>query len=938
MRYLLLFLTGLMLCGPSRAQEMDFRKVKLPEPVRHSSLDLLYTDNHGFLWMAAGPMLFRYNGLKFHRIFTDTTGRGSDRITALYEDAHAKLWIGWQSGHISQNVQDTAVAYDPEEGTPSSPIVGWAEDKHRQLWMATDGEGLYVLAANGRWYHFGEEDGLPSPESYALEAYRESVLLATDRGLVQAAYSADGKSIKVIGVEDGLSDQIVKSLFSNGEGVWIGYYESAIDLLKSSGKVEHARVPPEADCHLLLRSGGNTWWLSENGKLYRNRGESGWMMVDPAGEGRTRVEHLALDHEEHLWISTNKGLFITNQWQQNILTGTKVTALAVDGDTLWYAHEGGLYSFDRSTGEHRQHWQGEHVVLSLYTDHRGRVWAGTFDIGLILYDPATGRKQVIDENFGIPNNNVLSVSGSREGLWVGTLGGAGFIPFENGKLGQPRKFTGREGQPVQYIYAVALGPDGEVYLATDGDGVLQKKGDNFEPLPGAAGKDGVVLDLSVDKAGRLWWINPEGDLYTWKDGEEVQKLGAPEGERGSPAGVEVGPGGNICVFHEEGVHCYFPAGQRWTFYGSSFGMGNLQPELHAQFLSNGLMYLGTSNGILCLDQSLLPERAAPATFLTGAELFFKPVAKHHFSFSENHLTFNYIGRWYTDPDRVRYRIKLEGYDLKWNLSQNTSVTYPQLPPGDYMFKVVAGIDGYFPESELKTYSFTIAKAWYMRWYSILLGILLIAGIIAIYMRLRLRGIRYRQEQEKERVRAQYEALKSQVNPHFLFNSFNTLMALIEDDRDEASSYLSDLSDFFRNILQYREVDLYSLEEELRIVSTYLKLQEKRFGQNLHIKINVPPEYLDSRIPPLSLQLLLENVFKHNVISRSKPLRVKVFVKSDYLVVWNALQPKSQKEASTGYGLQSIKKKFAFYTRQEVRVKQGDDFYAVYLPILKTADL
>lgn len=936
MRQALLLISILTALLPSSAQQMEFRKVKLPEPVRHATLDLLYTDRSGFLWMAAGCRLYRYNGLKFHETHTDTAGRPEDVISALYEDSAGKLWVGWQSGHISHVRRDSAFAYEPEEGTPSAAVVAWAQDEQNQLWMATYGEGLYVLAANGRWYQFGTEDGLPGLESYDLISCQNGVLLATDRGLVQASFEAEEKRVEVWDTDDGLSDQIVKSLFKSNEGVWLGYYEQQLDVLKN-GKIRPAQQPPATDCHLVLRSGSNTWWLSEGGRLYKSRGESGWMQVDPGGEGRMRVEHLAVDHEEHLWISTNRGLFVTNQWQESLVEDQKVTALALAGDSLWYAHDGKLLFQDLSSGENQQVWEGEHVILNLFIDHLGRVWGGSFDAGLFMYNPATGASRVFDENFGIPNNNVLSVTGDSAGLWMGTLGGAGFIPFSNSRLGRPQVFAGEAGKPVQYIYAVATGAEGEVFLATDGDGILRKKGSGFEALPGDTGA-GVVLDLTVDQEGRLWWIDPDGNLYSWTQGEGVQHLKAPEGERGAPAGVEAGPTGNICVFHEEGIHVYFPQEQHWTFYGSSFGFGELQPELHAQVLKDGRLYLGTSSGITSIDMSLLPGRSEPATFLMGVELFFKPVTGKRFAASENHLSFNYIGRWYTDPDRVRYRIMLEGYDLEWNISQNTSVTYPQLPPGTYTFKVVAGIDDHFPEEELQTWSFSIAKPWYLRWYSLVAAVLLTLAIIAIYMRLRLQRIRFRQEQEKERVRAQYEALKSQVNPHFLFNSFNTLMALIEDDRKEAGEYLEDLSDFFRNILQYREVDLYSLREELQIISTYLKLQEKRFGANLQVEIDVPQQYLDTRIPPLSLQLLLENVFKHNVISRSKPLRVKIFVEDEYLVVWNLYQEKSRKESSTGYGLQSIKKKYSFYSRKAVNVEQGADFFAVHLPILKNSDL
>lgn len=188
--------------------------------------------------------------------------------------------------------------------------------------------------------------------------------------------------------------------------------------------------------------------------------------------------------------------------------------------------------------------------------------------------------------------------------------------------------------------------------------------------------------------------------------------------------------------------------------------------------------------------------------------------------------------------------------------------------------------------------------------------------------------------KRANVESQLEGLKSQVNPHFLFNSLNTLTYIIPEDPDRAVHFVRQLSKVYRYILEIREKQLIPLEEELHFMKSYLYLLKERFGDNICIRKAIPDEYLQDQIVPLSLQILMENCVKHNIISKQRPLEIDVYIENHYLIVRNNLQLKNQETSSTNIGLQNIRNRYAFFTNEEVIVQDKDGYFQVSLPLIR----
>lgn len=188
--------------------------------------------------------------------------------------------------------------------------------------------------------------------------------------------------------------------------------------------------------------------------------------------------------------------------------------------------------------------------------------------------------------------------------------------------------------------------------------------------------------------------------------------------------------------------------------------------------------------------------------------------------------------------------------------------------------------------------------------------------------------------KREMLASKYSSLKSQISPHFLFNSLNTLTSLMYEDRDLASDFVTRLASSYRYILDNKEEDLVTLQKELGFLDAYIFMMEVRHKNAVIIKsdIKVPPEQY--WIPTLSLQMLIENALKHNLYSKEKPLQISITsIGTDALAIKNNLRKRKSKQETTKLGLENIKKRYSYYTNKQVLVREESDFFEVIIPLL-----
>jgi len=220
-------------------------------------------------------------------------------------------------------------------------------------------------------------------------------------------------------------------------------------------------------------------------------------------------------------------------------------------------------------------------------------------------------------------------------------------------------------------------------------------------------------------------------------------------------------------------------------------------------------------------------------------------------------------------------------------------------------------------------------------YPIIIALIIISIFISRSWLFEWRNAAIEAEQLKSvKIASQYQSLKNQLNPHFLFNSLNALSNLVYESPDKSAEFIQQLSKIYRYVLDVQQEELVSLERELEFAENYLSLQKIRFENNLEYYIDVP-KTSGFYLPPLSLQLLLENAIKHNIASNENPLKIMIEQTPESLIIRNRLQPKlTQNNNEKGIGLANIEKRYALLSDERIRITKTEKEFIVEIPLLK----
>lgn len=280
-------------------------------------------------------------------------------------------------------------------------------------------------------------------------------------------------------------------------------------------------------------------------------------------------------------------------------------------------------------------------------------------------------------------------------------------------------------------------------------------------------------------------------------------------------------------------------------------------------------------------------------------------------------------------------------DKKWDWLEQTNlrVYYGILVTVLYTVPIVLGIN-YYIYVILQDVSLEVFFSNKMIWVH-LFYIILALGV-STFMQARSFMVKWKQASKFEitqqkiiagTANAKFESLKNQIDPHFLFNSLNVLSSLIEENPDNAQRFTTSLSKIYRYVLEQKDKELVSVEDELSFAKTYMNLLKMRFENSLFYELPTTNINPDAKVVPLSLQLLLENTVKHNIVSEQKPLHIRIFIDGDYLAIQNDFQKKEVLQDRQGVGLQNIVNRYGIITNRKVLIEQNEKTFTVKIPIL-----
>lgn len=862
-------------------------------------------------------------------------------------------WIGFNNGVIAQLTHLGDVRpWRIEEGWPQAKITAIQTDKNGQLWIATYGEGVYCYR-NSRLYQFGRDDGLESEDIYSLVVDDlDQIWAISDAGLSLLTWDSGEKIIKHFSSSDGLPDDILTAIIPSSAGGWIGGYEGGIARFNYQDEIISIQSVPRHELGTvtsIIQVDDDEIWVGtlENGIHIFSTRDWQWLPKQRVPASPTRIHQLYLDDEGLVWIASKEQGICRVQPRLQYWEDIPYTIQALDGDAdgnLWIGTDQGLFTADKSYQTIRSISGADTFnIISLHVDVYGLIWIGTFGEGIYIYNPTTGEIQKLEQTPQLQKGNVFSISGNQEYIWLATLHGvfrttvAPFSELSNKPFSRPE---GNDKLGTDFLYCSHLDNNGNIWFGTDGFGLsnIDQKGKvqsyrhTADSLPIRS-----VFGITSGKEGRIWISTDQQQIY------RLDSLGFTDPNLNLRFQVQEivnlasDDYGNILIAHKDGVAFFDAETDQVMDYHHLASRADLAPSLNAIFYDSATNSIWVAGKSQLLRYSVFYKkyRQQPAVSLSSISIYLEPfnyTKKHTLSAKENNLIFHFDGVWLTDAEEVRFRYRLRGFDQDWIHSRDHQAVYSNLPPGDYVFQLEATQNNQFdgPNQEVK-YNFSIQKPYYQQVWFILFALFTIGLLVQRFIRTRETRLKKEARLHKEKVVSQYEMLKSQINPHFLFNSFNTLVSLIEEETDGAVTYVEKLADFYRSILQYRGEDTVTLEEEMAIVNDYVFLLKQRYQDNLKLKITLTNQ--SGSVPPFAAQMLVENAVKHNIISASSPLVIRITIKNKHLIVKNAINKKLTNQPSTGFGLDNIQHRYALLSNQSITIENDGKYYSVALPLL-----
>lgn len=941
------------------AQNPYFRSIKVPDEFQQTSITSLYQDKRGFIWIGTGKGLYQYDGNDF--FYIPVSGKTDPlQVSAVYMDSTYTLWVGTRKGEIFTLQTDSLIAFSPEEGNPSVAVTAFAIDAKGNLWYSTYGEGLYCL--NGkRIVNLNTDDGLTDNYCYTITTdYHGRIWAATDGGISVCTLEGSNKKIERITTSEGLPDNIVVELRRQGSVIWVGMQDAGIcSVNERSLKVSFSEASANwqsgpVGCIVAT----NNWlWLATEGHGIINvmlpNGRISGSVSSFDKYSLTRINRIFADQQGNYWVTSGSQLFfslgsdLVEYTESTTASSQNLHSVFPDSKgNLWYSDEKGLFRLNRNTGKPEPYplpFRKPVQIISMYEDKYGHIWAGTFGDGLVCFNPENKKFRLFNETDGLSNGNILSITGKNDQLWLATLGGAYTFripddPFPFSQMIEFVNYGDKHFQGNNYIYSVFIDSRNRVWFGTDGKGISVLEKGRFTQYNEASGlRSNTVYSITEDSDGDVWFSTSDAGIYRY-NGKTFRNYSQAEGisDMGI-TGLLADKKHHLIIVHNNGVDILDTRSNAFKYYSGNAGLAEINPDLNVCALeSPDKAWIGTRKGLVMLripedvnkHQPLL-QLSKISVFL-GSENF---LGEKVFRYNQNHISFHFNALWYMAPSQVKYQIRLDGYDLDWIDTRNNLVTYSNLPAGKYTFKVRAALKGNFENSEVITYSFTVTKPfWKTNWF-IILAILVLGGLLSFFIYLREKNLRQRDAEAREKLMFQFQTLRSQVNPHFLFNSFSTLISIIDEDKEVAIDYVEKLSKFFRDILDYRDRDLIPLSEELTLIDTYIYLQKKRYCDNLKVEISIHEPYRNTLIPPMVLQMLVENAVKHNIVSADKPLWVRITTDEQFIEVCNNRQAKKIDVPSTGIGLTNIRNRYNLLGCGEIQIISTAEEFSVKLPLI-----
>ena len=879
------------------AQDLVYQQFTTSDGVASSQVYMTLQDRSGYLWFATDQGISRYDGYEF-KTYASTNEIADNTIFTLYEDYKGRIWMSTFSKGLFYIENDSIKEYEFNVVLGERLGRNWVNelhvDKEDVLWAASYGRSeLLKIAPDGKleavattitkdgvdFYFTGKQfgDGAYVHSNYALFNKHDPI-----------NKHVSFLDFKITKDDDGVYYSTAGFYRKRGrlsEDEWIiSLGDGNIYHIQDTTMLMRCKIPDEATVHQIDADQAGHIWVSTNKGVYFYR--DGNIQQKPERFcPEMAISSVFQDREGNHWITTlSEGiLFVPNFTLRNMLNDrryipSKLTTLATNDTELFFgSFNGKLYSLDTN---HRltdyapciSNGQpladvivfGEKemdVVLSAgsyltprrdckpiadYLDLSGFV----FDPGIKFLTKRLNQKQLLaastsgsyiqtdstailtrELNLKVLDRTIYAVLEVTPNVfWLGMKSGVYEFHAKTNDL----IFLGTRNELFnRRVNSIMYGPEGAILIGTKGNGGLICYQDTIIQISESEGlNSNIVSSLHTENDSILWVGGPNGLNKVVFDFQnkvlvDIMSFTVEDGLPSNDVGDIEYFNEKICFANHEYLVCFDP---------SELLINKIPPKINI-----------TAVQINHKDTVVLPM--------------------YELRYNQNDIVFEFGAISPRSGTQVEYSYRLIGKDSSWLMSRDHKIQFTNLKAGDYRFEVTAKNKDGFQNATAVAIDFSIDKHYSETWWFSMLFFLIIFILVGIILNVLYTRLKQRNSLEKNIIQARFTALLSQMNPHFLFNSLGSIQRyIVENDKKNASVYLSKFSRLVRMVLESSEQGLITVEEELFQLKSYLELEELRFRGKFTYQINATEDIdvLESKIPTMIIQPFIENAIWHGL--------------------------------------------------------------------------
>ncbi len=878
-------------------------------------------DARGYLWFGTrGGGISRFDGFTFKN-FSSTDGLCNDYINVIRIHPNGNLWIGTDKGICIFDGSKFREAAPP--GTFSGNRISdiFLDEGGTGIWVATDSGLFRQNESRSDWQSASPEN--QSGPYYCMRKDQEGRIWAgTEHGLIVTSEPVLKKkavfSWVLYNASTGLANEPVRSIMPDEKKrMWISHYGGGVSLFDpSENSLEDSRpfkkmtvrdgLPNNIVVCSMEDREGNIWFGTIEGGACRFDGREFKYFTEKEGLATNNIRAIHEDAWGNVWFGTSGGGVTRFGGDEFVhfresagLPGNRIYCMAQDSAGFFWlgTSGGGISRFDGNSVENFGSEEGfmDQVAKSVMVDDEGILWIGTEGMGLWQKDTSGFHKMTGIS--GIQGNWVRALLQDRSGrIWIGTADAE--LMVWDGITAV--KFDQENIPSGSRVNALLEDREGKIWIGTENYGLIIYNGKQFKTL---VNTDGLCSDMIRDFAqtgtGDIWTATSEGltRIVAGSNGNYNSVcMGREAGLNSANLYLLLADtDGNLWAGSEKGVDKLIlsPEGKilQTRFFGKIEGFSGIETcQRSALEDAGGMLWFGTMNGLSRYDPDARQQAGQePIIHLTSIRLFYEEIGLSDsliLEYDKNHLGFEFLGINQRNPEKVRYRWMLENFDADWSpASTRRDVTWSNIPPGEYIFKVMAANEGSEWPAEALEFPFAVNPPyWETLWFRIPAGAFALGLLIFIFIA-RERQIRRRNairnreiQMEKSMLELEQKALRLQMNPHFIFNALNSIKGIMaENDTASARKYLVKFAQLMRHMLVNSRSSFISLINEVKTLEHYLDLERlsrnNKFRYEIRVEEGLQAEEIS--IPPMIVQPFVENSILHGIAPMEKEGLIRI---------------------------------------------------------------